>query len=127
MSIRVLLWLLIVGAVVSVAGAITGSGTVTDRVWALGSASVCGVGAWGIHRRAAFTWPLGWAVLVLGAVLFVAQAAASLLPQPHGWAGVLGVAFGAVLGVAYWGTWWHRHREYFSPEGTPPGWRPDLT
>ena len=62
----------------------------------------------------------------VSALWFVVEAAIMLLPQPYGWVGVIGVAVGATLVVAYWGIWWQRHREYFSPDGPPAGWSPDL-
>jgi uncharacterized membrane protein YfcA len=143
MSMRVLQWFLIVGCIAGIVLAITGvqsfsydsaSGsqvsyytTVWQRIWGIATAVVCGLGAWGIYRRAAIVWRLGWVALIVNAILFVVAAAIMLLPQQYGWVGVIGVAVGAILVVAYWGTWWHRHREYFSPEGTPPGWRPDLS
>ena len=141
MSMRALQWLLVLGCIASIASAVngvqsfsydsaTGSHTAYfagwDRLWAVASALVCGIGAWGIYRRAPIVWPLGWVALLVSALWFVVEAAIMLLPQPYGWVGVIGAATGATLVVAYWGIWWQRHREYFTPGGPPAGWSPDL-
>ena len=142
MSIRALQWFLIAGCIAGLVSAITGvdafsfdtvSGsqishysTVWGRGWGVAMAFLCALGAWGIHRRAAIVWPLGWAALIVGSVWFVVQVAIMLLPQPSGWVGLMGVVVGVIIGVGYWGVWWQRHREYFSPGGTPADWRPDL-
>jgi hypothetical protein len=143
MSMRALQWLLVAGCIGGLVSVVTGvqsfsfdsaTGsqvshyvTVWERVWGVVTAVVCGLAAWGIYRRAPIVWPFGWVALVVSALWFVVEAAIMLLPQPYGWVGVIGAAVGAVLVVAYWGVWWQRHREYFSPEGVPPGWRPDLS
>ena len=139
---RALKWLFVLGCIASVASAISGvqsfsydsrTGSHTsyfagwDRLWAVASALICGFAAWGIHRRAPIMWPLGWVALVVSAVIFVVEAAVALLSQPYGWVGVIGAIVGAVLVVTYWGIWWQRHRGYFTPEGPPPGWAPDLS
>jgi hypothetical protein len=72
-------------------------------------------------------WWLGWLVILLIALAGIAEATVTLLPQPYGWAGLIGVVVAAALFVTYWGIWWQRHREYFSPEGVSPSWRPGLT
>jgi hypothetical protein len=143
MSIRVLLWLLVAGCIAGLVSIVTGvqsfsfdsvTGsqishytTVWERIWGVATALVCGLGAWGIYRRAPIVWSIGWVALVVSALWFVVEAAIMLLPQPYGWIGVIGAAVGAILVVAYWGIWWQRHREYFSPDGVPSSWKPDLT
>lgn len=140
---RALQWFLVVGCIAGIASAITGVqsfsfdsssgsqighyGSTWQRIWGIATALICGLGAWGIYRRAPIVWPLGWVALVISAIWFVAEAAIMLLPQPYGWVGAIGAAVGAVLVVAYWGIWWQRHHEYFSPDGVSPSWRPDLS
>ena len=76
---RALQWLLVLGCIASIASAVngvqsfsydsaTGSHTAYfagwDRLWAVASALVCGIGAWGIYRRAPIVWPIGWVALL---------------------------------------------------------------
>lgn len=143
MSIRALQWILVFGCIAELLSALTGVQSYSynsatgsqighysgkwEYLWSVAIALICGLGAWGIHRRAPITWALGWSVLVLSAIWTLVEVAANLLSQPYGWLGILGAVAGVILVVCYWGIWWQRHREYFSAQGAPSGWQPDLT
>jgi hypothetical protein len=139
---RVLMTLLILGVVFCVFSAITGiqsfytdssTGTVITywhgywRLLAFGYAAMFAMAFYGIYRRLPIAWKLGWVFLVGGAADFIFEAWVGLIHQPYGWVGVLAATLGGIAVVAYWGIWWQRHREYFTPEGPPPDWAPDLS
>jgi hypothetical protein len=127
MGIRGFQWFLVAACLGSFAVAFDHTASAFEITSSLATAVACGLCAWGIHRRARFAWPLGWALIVFGGIFSVVQVATTLAPQPYRWVGILGAAVGVILVVAYWGTWWQRHREYFTPEGASPTWRPDLS
>jgi len=139
---RVLMTLLILGSVVCVFSAITGiqsfytdsrTGTVITywhgywRLLALAYAAIFAMAFYSIYRRLRIAWRLGWVFLVAGAADFIFEAWVGLIHQPYGWVGALAATLGGIAVAAYWGIWWQRHREYFTPEGPPSGWAPDLS
>jgi len=58
---------------------------------------------------------------------FIVEAWLGFIHRPYGWVGALAATLGGLAMLAYWGIWWQRHREYFTPEGPPPGGAPDLS
>jgi hypothetical protein len=139
---RVLMTLLLLGCVAGIISAVTGiqavetdsrTGTVITywhgywRLLALGYAAIFAFAFYGIYRRFPIAWKLGWVFLVAGAAEFIFQAWLGLIHQPYGWVGAIAATLGGIAVLAYWGIWWQRHREYFTPEGPPAGWSPDLT
>jgi hypothetical protein len=141
--VRTLKFALILFCVLGVASAITGiesahsdpSGTVITRhtgfgrLFALAIAGVFAVAWFGVHRRLPIAWKLGWVVLAVSvfAFLFETLSFAATLNGTERFVLSAGVVLGAFAVAAYWGIWWRRHREYFMPDGAPPGWSPDLT
>jgi len=137
--------LLILGCVLAIASAVTGvqsfywsshNGTVDSSVtywhgpwrWlTLVYAAIFAAAFYGVYRRRPIAWKLGWVFLVIGAAHFIFAAWVGLIHQPYGWVGAIGATVGGILVLAYWGIWWQRQREYFSPGGPPAGWSPDLS
>jgi len=52
---------------------------------------------------------------------FIFEAWLGLIHQPYGWVGALGATVCVIAVTIYWGIWWQRHRDYFTPNG-PSGW-----
>ena len=141
-SMRVLMALLILGCVACLVSAVTGiqaleagsrTGTVISyhhgygRLYAVAAAVFFAVAFYGVYRGFPIVWKLGWIFLVAGTADFIAEAWLGLIHRPYGWVGALAATLGGLAMLAYWGIWWQRHREYFTPEGPPPGWAPDLS
>ena len=97
------------------------------RLYALGAAVLSGVAFYGVYRRSPIAWKLGWLFLFAGAMDFIFEAWLGLIHQPYGWVGALGATVCVIAVTIYWGIWWQRHRDYFTPNGPPAGWSPDLT
>jgi len=71
---------------------------------------------YGIHKRTAMTWKLGWVFLAANYVGFVFQVHSSMLKVPQADNPWVPTAAGAIAGAAvvvYWGYWWNRQRSYF--------------
>ena len=134
--------LLILGCVACLVSAVTGIqaleagsriGTVISyqhgygRLYAVAAAVFFAVAFYGVYRRFPIVWKLGWIFLVAGTADFIVEAWLGLIHRPYGWVGALAATLGGLAMLAYWGIWWQRHREYFAPEGPPPGWAPDLS
>jgi hypothetical protein len=87
----------------------------------LAMALMCAVEFYGIHTKAIFAWKLGWVILTVLFLRFLADAGSSALQVPKNdspW-----VAFGAVMvggsAVAvYWGFWWKRQKDYFTQQAS---------
>jgi len=141
-SMRVLMALLILGCLACLVSAVTGiqaleagsrTGTVISyhhgygRLYAVAAAVFFAVAFYGVYRRFPIVWKLGWIFLVAGTADFIVEAWLGLIHRPYGWVGALAATLGGLAMLAYWGIWWQRHREYFTPEGPPPGWAPDLS
>jgi hypothetical protein len=139
---RVLMTLLILSCLFCIVSAVTGiqafeagsrGGAVViyhqgyGRLYTLVAAGLFAVAFYGVYRRSPIVWKLGWFFLFAGAADFVFEAWLGLIHQPYGWVGALGATVGVVAVTTYWGIWWKRHREYFTPGGPPAGWSPDLT
>jgi hypothetical protein len=74
---------------------------------------------WGIRRRLAVAWKLGWFLLVVSFSGLLVQTLESLRKQPdsEGWI-MIAVATIMISSVAiYWGRWWYRQKKYFSKAG----------
>jgi len=125
---RILMTLLLFGAVFGVVSAITGiqsvhgdsrTGTVITywhgygRLLALGYAAVLALAFYGIYRRYPVVWKLGFAVWYLSAAEFVFQAWLLLWPQPYGWVGATAVTVFTPFVALYWASWWRKQKAYF--------------
>jgi hypothetical protein len=128
---RILMTLLLVGAVSALASAVTGvqsvysdsrTGTVITywhgyggRLLAVGYAAILALAFYGIYRRYPSIWKLGFVALCLSAADFIFNAWQMLLPQPEGWVGAAAATVFVPLVALYWGRWWQRQKSYFFP------------
>lgn len=74
---------------------------------------------WGIRRRLAIAWKLGWLLLVVSFSWPLAEVLQSLRKQPDsgGWIAYAAVTIGFSCVAIYWGRWWHRQKKNFSKPG----------
>jgi hypothetical protein len=71
---------------------------------------------YGIRRRLAGAWKLGWLLLIASFSEELVQALTFLkqTPQSGGWAAYAVVTIGFFVVVIYWSLWWNRQKYYFS-------------
>ena len=126
---RILMTLLLLGAVFSIVSAITGiqsvhgdsrTGTVItyyshpyERLLAVAFAALSALAFYGVYRRYPVVWRLGFIALYLSAADFVFHVWWSLWSQPYGWVGATLATVFAPLILLYWLSWWRRQRAYF--------------
>jgi hypothetical protein len=74
---------------------------------------------WGIRRKLAVAWKVGWVLLVVSFSLVLTSALESLRKQPDsgGWIAYALVTLMSSCVAIYWGRWWHRQKKYFSKPG----------
>lgn len=74
---------------------------------------------YGIRRRLAVTWKLGWIILIVMFSWFLAESLKSLrqTPQSGGWIASTAVTIVISVVAIYWGRWWTRQKNYFSRPG----------
>jgi len=78
--------------------------------------------AYGIDRRVAIVWNLGWGVLAYSALAFLIPALSFSMNLPQGQSWILSpiILLGGVGITAYWGLWWKQQRGYFYGSPTAP-------
>ena len=129
---RVLMALLLAGALLSLASAVTGiqsvytrsgAGTVVtysywyERLLTLSLGAMLAVAFYGIYRRFPLTWRFGFVVIYLCAAEFVFHIWWSLWLEPYGWVGAsVGTVFAPFI-LLYWLAWWRRRRSFFLGDG----------
>jgi hypothetical protein len=129
---RVLMALLLGGALLSLASAVTGiqsvytrsgAGTVVtysywyERLLTLSLGAMLAVAFYGIYRRLPLTWRFGFVVMYLCAAEFVFHIWWSLWLEPYGWVGAsVGTVFAPFI-LLYWLAWWRRQRSFFLGDG----------
>ena len=87
--------------------------------------------SYGLYKRWAIVWKLGWIILVFWFLEIAVSGLRSTLrvSGPYRWIACMGVIFGSCLFIIFWGRWWRRQRSYFDMErsGNTPrqgtGWR----
>jgi hypothetical protein len=87
-------------------------------IWAIVNVFAFAGAFYGIHRRAAIAWKLGWVVLVLGWASFLKTVLPLTLRVPrddHPWIACTAVVVGDTLVALYWSFWWRRQKSYFMP------------
>jgi hypothetical protein len=75
---------------------------------------------YGIRRRLASAWKLGWVILIATFSWFLVQTLTSLRQKPQsggGWVAATSVTIMSSVIAIYWGRWWKRQKEYFSQPG----------
>jgi hypothetical protein len=130
---RVLMALLLFSCVACILSAVTGiqafdansrTGTVVYywhsywRLLALVYAAISALAFYVVYRRYSIAWKLGWVFLIAGAAEFTLQAWLGLIHQPYGWVGAIAATLGGMGAAIYWGFWWRKQKDYFSPDAT---------
>ena len=68
---------------------------------------------YGIHKRTAMTWKLGWVFLAANYVGFVFQVHSAVPQADNPWVPAAAAAIAGAAVAVYWGYWWNRQRSYF--------------
>jgi len=88
-------------------------------IWLLVMASIYAVEFYAIHTQAAFGWKLGWGILAATFLQFLVLGGSAALKVPEAeypWAAFASVVVGGSLVAIYWGFWWNRQKNYFTPQ-----------
>jgi hypothetical protein len=75
---------------------------------------------YGIRRRLAFAWKLGWVILTAMFSWFLVETLISIRQKPQsggGWVAATLVTIMISVVAIYWGPWWKRQKDYFSQPG----------
>jgi hypothetical protein len=88
-------------------------------IWLLVMALIYAVEFYGIHTKAPFAWKLGWGILAATFLQFLVLGGSSALKLPEAdypWVAFASVVVGGSLVAIYWGFWWNRQKNYFTPQ-----------
>ena len=75
-----------------------------------------GSAIYGVHKKAPIAWKLGWGVIGVGLLTFLAGALSAISKLPRtDYPGVAGAAvvFGGAAVAFYWGFWWSKQKSCF--------------
>jgi hypothetical protein len=72
---------------------------------------------YGLQRRSAIAWKLGWAFLgaFFSEMVVFCLASTVRLQQPDRWIASVAVVAGCTAVAVYWGFWWKRQKGHFLP------------
>jgi hypothetical protein len=96
-------------------GLFAGNYDVLARCLSLANALLFGAGYYGLRRRSAISWRLGWWFLaaIYSEWLVLSLASTLRLSGADRWIASASVVLGGAAVAAYWGRWWARQRRYF--------------